>query len=73
MGKGVEYDILVCRYQGPKTVLMPEKCTKKNVLPLKVLCRAITAEKRAKEFDTAFLLDFTQEESCCPEYNGYNT
>ena len=73
MGKGVEYDIPVRRYQGPKTVLMPENCSKKNVLPLKVLCSAIIAEKRAKELDTAFLLDITQEESSCPEYNGYNT
>ena len=73
MGKGVDYDIPVRRYQGPKTVLMPEKCSKKNVLPLKVLCSALIAEKRAKELDTAFLLDITQEESSCPEYNGYNT
>ena len=65
MGKGVEYDIPVRRYQGPKTVLMPEKCSKKNVLPLKVLCSALIAEKRAKELDTAFLLDITQEESSC--------
>lgn len=73
MGKGVEYDIPVCRYQGPKTVLMPEKCSKKKVLPLKVLCSPLIAEKRAKELDTAFLLDITQEESSCPEHNGYNT
>ena len=73
MGKGVEYDIPVQRYQGPKTVLMPEKCSNKNVLPLKVLCSALIAEKRAKGLDTAFLLDITQEESSCPEYNGYNT
>ena len=73
MGKGVEYDIPVHRYQGPKTALMPEKCSKQNVLPLKVLCSALIAEKRAKELDTAFLLDITQEESSCPEYNGYNT
>ena len=73
MSKGVEYDIPVRRYQGPKTVLMPEKCSKKNVLPLKVLCSALIAEKRAKELDTAFLLGITQEESSCPEYNGYKT
>lgn len=73
MVKGVEYDIPVRRYQGPKTVLMSENCSKKNVLPFKVLCSAIIAEKRAKELDTAFLLDTTQEESSCPEYNGYNT
>ena len=45
MGKGVEYDNPVRRYQGPKTVLMPEKCSKKNALPLKVLCSALIAEK----------------------------
>ena len=54
MGKGVGYDTPVRRYQGPKTVLMPENCSKKNVLPLKVLCSAIIAEKRAKELDTDF-------------------
>ena len=34
---------------------------------------AIIAQKRIKELDAAFLLDITQEESSCPEYNGYNT
>ena len=60
MGKGGEFDIPVCRYQGPKTVLMPEKCSKKSVIVLKVLCSAIIAEKRAKELNTAFLLDITR-------------
>ena len=36
MGKDVEYDIPVRRYQGPKALLMLEKLSKKNVLPLKV-------------------------------------
>jgi len=73
MGEGVEYDIPVRHYQEPKTVPIPEKLSKKNFLPSKILCSAIIAEKRAKELDTAFLLDITQDEWSCPEYNGYNT
>ena len=60
------------RYQGPKIVLMPDNCSKKSVLPLKVLCSAILSERRAKELDIAFLRDVTNNEDC-PEYNGYNT
>ncbi|CAH3187555.1 unnamed protein product, partial [Porites lobata] len=44
----------------------------KPVLPLKVLCSAAIAERRAKEIDFSFLRDVTNEESC-PEFNGYNT
>ena len=56
-----------------KTVLMLENCPKNNVFPLKVLCSAIIAEKRAKELDIALLNDISNEESSCSEYNGYNT
>ncbi|EDO50031.1 predicted protein [Nematostella vectensis] len=67
----IDFDIPVKRYQGPKTVPMPEKCSEKSVLPLKVLCRAVISERRAKKLDLSFLNDVINSESC-PEYNGYN-
>ena len=72
MSKANEFDIPVCCYRGPKTVPMPDNCSRKNVLPLRVLCSSVIAERRAKELDTAFMNDVVNTESC-PEYNGYNT
>ena len=72
MSKEIDFEILMQRYQGPKIVPMPDNCSKKSVLPLKVLCSAILSERRAKELDIAFLRDVTNNEDC-PEYNGYNT
>ena len=72
MSREIDFEIPVQRYQGPKIVPMPDNCSKKSVLPLKVLCSAIFSERRAKELDIAFLRDVTNNEAC-PEYNGYNT
>ena len=72
MSKEIIFEILMQHYQGPKIVPMPDNCSKKSVLPLKVLCSAILSERRAKELDIAFLRDVTNNEDC-PEYNGYNT
>ena len=68
----IDFEIPVQRYQGPKTVPMPDNCSKKSALPLKVLCCAILSERRAKELDIAFLRDITNNEAC-PEHNGCNT
>jgi hypothetical protein len=72
MNKPIEYNIPVSRYQGPKTVPMPDRSAKKSVLPLKVLCSSVISERRAKELDVAFMIDVINTDSC-PEYNGYNT
>jgi hypothetical protein len=72
MSEDIDFEIPVQRYQGPKVVPMPKKCSKKSVLPLKVLCSAILSERRAKVLDIDFLRDVTNTEAC-PEYNGYNT
>ena len=48
MSREIDFNILVKRYQGPKIVSIPENCSKKSVLPLKVLCSAILSERRAK-------------------------
>ncbi|CAH3171359.1 unnamed protein product [Porites lobata] len=72
MSAPIDFEIPVQRYQGPKIVPMPPTCASKSVLPLKVLCSAAIAERRAKEIDFSFLRDVTNEESC-PEFNGYNT
>ena len=72
MSREIDFEIPVQRYQGPKIVPMPDNCSKKSVLPLKVLCSAILSERRAKELDIAFLRDITNNEAC-REYNGYNT
>ncbi|CAB3980023.1 Hypothetical predicted protein [Paramuricea clavata] len=72
MSKDTDFEIPVQRYQGPKVVPMPKKCSKKSALPLKVLCGAILSERRAKVLDLAFLRDVTNTEAW-PEYNGYNT
>jgi hypothetical protein len=69
MSEDIDFEIPVQRYQGPKVVPMPKKCSKKSVLPLKVLCSAILSERRAKVLDIAFLRDVTNTEAC-PEYNG---
>ena len=72
MSREIDFEIPVQRYQGPKIVPMLDNGSKKSVLPLKALCRAILSERRAKELDIAFLRDITNNEAC-PEYNGYNT
>lgn len=72
MSQAIDFDIPVHRYQGPKIVPMPKEEAVKTVLPLKVLCSCIIAERRAKELDVSFLKDVTTNEGC-PEYNGYNT
>lgn len=72
MSRQIDFEIPVQRYQGPKIVPMPDNCSKKSFLPLKVLCSAILSETRAKELDIAFLKDVINNEAC-PEYNGYNT
>ena len=72
MSREIDFEIPVQRYQGPKILPMPDNCSKKSALPLKVLCSTILSERRAKELDTAFLRDVTNNE-VCPEYNGYNT
>lgn len=72
MSKPNDFEIQVHRYQGPKRVPMPESCSRKNVLPLKVLCSSVISERRAKDLDVSFLNEVINNDSC-PEYNGYNT
>ena len=72
MSREIVFEIPVQRYQGPKIIPVPDNCSKRSVLPLKILCSAILSERRAKELDIAFLRDVTNNE-VCPEYNGYNT
>ena len=72
MSEDIDFEIPVQRYQRPKVVPMSKRCSKKSVLPLKVLCSSILSETRAKVLDIAFLRNVTNTEAC-PEYNGYNT
>lgn len=72
MSKPINFDIPIDRYQGPKTVPMPEGCSKKSVLPLKVLCSCVISERRAKELDLSFLSELINDKNC-QEYNGFNT
>ena len=72
MSTEIDFEVPVQRYQGPKIVPMPDNCSKRSVLPLKVLYSAILSERRAEELDIAFLRDITNNEAC-PEYNGYNS
>lgn len=72
MSKPNDFEIEAHRYQGPKTVPMPESCSRKNVLPLKVICSAIVSKRRAEILDISFLNEILNSDSC-PEYNGYNT
>ena len=68
MSRPRDFDIPIHRYQAPKTVPMQEDCSKKNVLPLKVLCSCVISEQGAKELDLLFLSEIINDKNC-PEYN----
>ena len=72
LSKPLDLEVPIQRFQGPKRVPMPEKCSKKQVLPLKVLCSRIISERRARELDFEFLNEIGNDKNC-PEYNGFNT
>eukprot|EP00794_Sanderia_malayensis_P004436 gene4436-5029_t len=72
LSQPLDLEVHIQRFEGPKRVMMPEKCANKQMLSLKVLCSRIISERRARELDFEFLNKIKNNESC-PEYNEFNT
>ena len=64
LSKPLDLEVPIQRFQGPKRVPMPEKCSKKQVLPLKILCSRIISERRAREQDFEFLNEIWNDKNC---------
>ena len=68
----IEPPVPVHRYNGPKKTDMPEAWCERRVPPLKVLASQAVSLFRAHDIDHHFLQEIVDNESCTPEYNGFN-
>ena len=62
----------VQHYHGTKKPDMPADCSKRSILPLKILAERVLVRKRAQETDLKFMKDVTSLPET-PEFGGYNT
>ena len=59
-------------YKGTKKTNMPDSISKKNVLPLRVLCQQYISKKQAEFDNIRFLKDIIIDHST-PDFGGYHT
>ena len=64
-------DIEMKTHSGEKTPTMPESFAKREILPLKVLCKHVLIKERCEVDDIRFIKDSVTLPEV-PDYSGYN-